>query len=242
MNTKDLKSQDYDGYHKYDKNVAKNYEKHRQDEKHWKEEDKFIENYILLRKNQISSLLDLPIGTGRFIHHYVNINSVVGIDISDSMLDEAREKLHCLPPDTSINLLQGSVFDLDFPDKQFDSTIIFRLFHLMPQASVKMAIKEICRVTRKEIVVQTYVPMNYFSILYRKAITKLKMIINYRNVSSIKETQDTTKPWSHIQAYYHRQEFFNDEFRKFNFFPITSNLLDKYENCEVRVTIFSKKN
>jgi SAM-dependent methyltransferase len=59
------------------------------------------------------SVLDLPVGTGRFFPAYAkNGASVLGVDISNNMLAEAAGKI---PPGASIRLEQADVLDLKQP-------------------------------------------------------------------------------------------------------------------------------
>ena len=231
-----MKNRLYDGYHKYDREVAQTYDQSRQQERHWILEDRFVGKYM--RSRPVEDLLDLPVGTGRFFHHYTGVRNVTGIDISEEMLLLAKEKLFLLPPEVSVCLEQGDVFALPFVNAAFDVTIVFRLFHLMPETSLARAIKELCRVTRKDVVVQTYVPedglRNPFQMRFRAAFRKLKSLFQHRNPSQ-------AQPWCHIQAYYHKQAIVDAEFAVCGFSPSGRELLDKYENCDVNVTIYSRK-
>src|SRR6185295_18414018 len=78
----------YDGYRKYTAEVASNYERDRQVEAHWWKEDAFIREHF--RDRPAARLLDIPVGTGRFLPHYKRAQTVVGVDVSDDMLIEAR--------------------------------------------------------------------------------------------------------------------------------------------------------
>jgi len=225
----------YDGYYKYDREVARTYDQSRQQERHWIREDMFVEKY--LRNRKVENLLDLPVGTGRFFRLYAGIRNVIGVDISEEMLAEARRKLSLLLPLVSVRLEQGDVFDLPFGDCAFDTVIVFRLFHLMPETSLGPAIKELCRVSRKEVVVQTYVPIkeidNPFQMLVITAFRKLTSLLKRWNPSQ-------TKPWCHIQAYYHEQTIIDKQFAICGFFPSETELIDKYDNVDVKITVYSK--
>ena len=225
----------YDGYYKYDHGVSETYDCSREIERHWLLEDIFIGKY--LQNRHIDSLLDLPVGTGRFFHHYSGIRNATGVDISEEMLLKAKEKLTLLPHEGSVRLEQGDVFDLPFGDGAFDAVIVFRLLHLMPKTALDTAIKELCRVSRKDVVVQTYVPMkgtwNPFQMRFRSVIRKFTSLFQHRNPSQ-------AKPWCHIHAYYHEQALVDAKFAVYGFLPLESALLDKYENSEVRATIYSK--
>ncbi len=234
-NNKKIQSyQEYDGYYKYDKNVADSYEESRRVEQHWEREDDFVKKY--LQRKKVKKLLDIPVGTGRFFDYYNKIDMVIGVDISDAMIAKSQEKLSRLSLDTCITIEQGDIFDLRFDNSEFDCIIVFRLFHLMSEQSISYAIKELCRVADKDIIVQSYVQPNKLRYLTSKIISKLNI---YKPKTDISEG---TKPWSHIQAYYHSQSFLDSEFKKHNFFPVTYKVLDIYGDYDVRATIYSKKN
>lgn len=235
-----MKQAPYDGYYKYDREVAQTYDQYRQQERHWAQEDGFVGMY--LQSRHIEDLLDLPVGTGRFFHHYTGVRSVTGVDISEEMLLKAKEKLCILPQGVSVHLEQGDVFALPFSEAVFDAVIVFRLFHLMPETSLEPAIKELCRVCRKDVVVQTYVPLKRFRSPFQVRLRAVfrKFTSPFECPTPSLDTTSPAKPWSHIQAYFHEQASIDAKFAMCDFLPSESIILDKYENSEVRATIYSK--
>jgi len=225
----------YDGYYKYDKQVADSYEETRCNERHWQMEDRFVKRYF--QKNRVEKLLDIPIGTGRFLKYYDCAESVVGVDISESMIEKCREKLLSNIFKNPILLEKGDVFNLQFDDLEFDCVIVFRLFHLMSEEAVKVAIKELCRVSSKDIIVQSYVQPNKFNSIIKKITTKLSLLYKNSNVSLLQKS----KPWSHIQAYYHNSNLLNLEFQKYSFLPAYTRSIDNYGGYVVKATVYSKK-
>ncbi|HKQ03913.1 MAG TPA: class I SAM-dependent methyltransferase [Blastocatellia bacterium] len=235
----------YDGYYKYDANIARDYDTSREKEVHWWREDQFIEAYF--NKRQINSLLDLPVGTGRFFIHYHNVRNLVGVDISKAMLEEAREKLVFLSSETSVRLECGDVFSLRFTDNEFEVTLVCRLFHLIPQHMVAKAIRELCRVTKGEIIVQTYTLTKaarislWRSRLKNKAFRSLHKIFPGLFYKKATESNAPLKPWSHIQAFYHQQSFLDSLFNNCGFYVLRRKILDKYEGTHVKFTIYSNE-
>jgi ubiquinone/menaquinone biosynthesis C-methylase UbiE len=226
----------YDGYYKYDRQVADSYDETRRDEKHWQMEDKFVKNYF--KKNKVNKLLDIPIGTGRFLKYYDCADYVVGVDISQSMIEKCKEKLLINTFSGFVHLEIGDIFDLKFNDLEFDCVIVFRLFHLMPEESVKAAIKELCRVSSKDIIVQSYVQPNKFISIIRKITAKLSSRYKSNDVLPIQKST----PWSHIQAYYHDSKLLDSEFQKYNFLPTCIHSIDNYGNYDVKAAIYSRQN
>lgn len=233
----------YDGYHKYDQAVAGDYDQAREVEAHWWLEDRFIEDYF--KGKEVNHLLDLPVGTGRFFRHYSGVRHLTGVDISDAMLQEAGKKLGLLPKAADTRLERGDVFALKFGDGEFDATVVWRLFHLIPPEMLGKAIAELCRVTRGEIIAQTYTPAGRWDRQLRKmrALWRKPAAAAPAPAPSRKPAQAGTpeaKPWSHIRAYYHPRSFCDGLFRDCGFLPAVHKLLDTYEGSDVNATIYRK--
>ena len=85
---------------------ASSYERARAGDKWDAEEAAFDELYGRVRPR---SVLDCPVGTGRFIDRYARDGvSALGVDLSEDMLAEAREKV---PPGAHVRLLKANVLD-----------------------------------------------------------------------------------------------------------------------------------
>ncbi len=223
----------------YDSEVARTYDCSRQRERHWDREDSFIGQY--LKRRHVDDLLDVPVGTGRFFHHYTELRSVTGVDISDDMLAKAREKA-ALQPRMSVRFEQGNVLALPYRDRAFDTVIVFRLLHLIPEADLDLAIKELCRVCRKDVVVQTYSPRTGIWSPVRSRLSALYSALAARcpHRPRSRSATSSAKPWSHIQAYYHEQHAVDSMFSKHGLSSCSSALLDRYRNTDVRATIYSR--
>ena len=70
--------------HDYNRQIAESYDADRQSEEHWAKENEFITKYF--KKKSADVLLDLPVGTGRFLKFYPLINKITGANISNDML------------------------------------------------------------------------------------------------------------------------------------------------------------
>jgi len=230
----------YDGYTKYDRTVAQSYDETRENEEHWVHEMRFVEKYF--RDRKIHKLLDLPVGTGRFFAYYSGVSNLTGVDISEEMLNEARKKIHLLPQTATVQLEQGDVFALRFEDFEFEAVIVMRLFHLIPENMLLGAIKELCRVTRGDIVVQTYAPIKVLSQKRPSILKRIAARLHRELTRPIKSNSCTaTTPWSHIQAFYHSQALIDSMFNSCGFDVSLSERLDVYHGNEVNATIYSKK-
>jgi hypothetical protein len=91
---------------RYDRQAATVYEEVRRDQKWDLEERVFDELYERVRPRTV---LDCPVGTGRFIDRYARDGvRALGVDLSDHMLAEAARKI---PAGADIRLVKGDVLD-----------------------------------------------------------------------------------------------------------------------------------
>jgi ubiquinone/menaquinone biosynthesis C-methylase UbiE len=236
----------YDGYHKYTGSIAASYDADREGEAHWWKEDEFVRDYFL--EKRVPRLLDLPVGTGRFFPRYALVEQVVGVDVSDDMLHEARRKLTSLPPGAIGGVERGDVFALRFGDGEFTHALVWRLFHLLPGHLLPRAVAELCRVTAREIVVQTYPPRPPATAIVpspsRRVASGLRRIarslLPSRPQPAPPVSAKDVKPWSGISSYAHQQDTVDALFRDHGFAPHMTTLLDTYDGSDVRVTVYQR--
>lgn len=188
----------YDGYKKYGVAEAAGYDEARMSEPLWREEERFVKNYFLT--HQPRRILDAPVGTGRFLHHYQHSKRVVGIDISDEMLNESSAKLRNLGQ-SHISVERGDIFHLNFADNSFDLVLCWRFAHLVPATLLADALRELGRVAAGEMLMQAYVGWPY----WRRVIGSLRRLPMkiYRLITC---NILPAPPWMHIQAYFHTNE------------------------------------
>jgi len=79
-----------------------------------------------LRKGSPKLILDVATGTGDFAMEALSLQPehVFGVDISDGMLDIAREKIKRKKLDQSITLMRGDSENLPFQENMFDAVIV----------------------------------------------------------------------------------------------------------------------
>lgn len=95
---------------KYEGERAKNYEAQRKGNSVYDWQQQAVE--MILRHYLPKSIIDVPVGTGRFFEAYMQLGcQVLGIDVSQDMLDLAHEKGYDYP------LLKADVFDLELWDE-----------------------------------------------------------------------------------------------------------------------------
>lgn len=106
-------------------------------------------------------VLDVGCGTGRFLDALLGDYERVGVDVSESMLERARER--------GIEVARAGGEQLPFPDDSFDLVTTFAvLHHIIDRDLVRATLREMARVTRPGggIIVWDHNPMNpYWPIL-----------------------------------------------------------------------------
>jgi ubiquinone/menaquinone biosynthesis C-methylase UbiE len=99
------------------------------------------------RKNALLGLsgkvLEVGIGTGRNLYYYPKDCSVIGIDNSKEMLENARKKAQSMK---NITLLLMDAEHLEFPDNSFDYIVL--TFVLCTVPDTLKALKEVRRVLK----------------------------------------------------------------------------------------------
>ncbi len=93
-------------------------------------EDQRIKEYLDKLPDH-SRVLDVPIGTGRFLKFYKDRNfNVTGIDISRDMLGEAEKKASKLGME--VRLLAGDATDMPLPDRSVDYIVSNKFVKWLP--------------------------------------------------------------------------------------------------------------
>lgn len=139
------------GARKYVGDVAAGYDAKRENSAKWRAEQATIED-IIDRLPEQSSVLDIPVGTGRFIPAYErNGHKWTGIDLSGDMLTEAGAKV--TRPELA-QLRTGDVTRLDEITglKAFDLAIMCRLTRWLLPAQRFVALRQLQSAARKMIV------------------------------------------------------------------------------------------
>jgi len=98
-----------------------------------------------------ATVLDAPVGTGRFIPIYLRHGlRVTGLDLSDDMLREAAA--YRSEAEGALELVKGSTTHLAFPDATFDAVVCFRFLPgKLNLVSVRKTLREFARVTRGKV-------------------------------------------------------------------------------------------
>jgi SAM-dependent methyltransferase len=130
---------------KYRGPIAHGYEAKRVGQPKWAAENAAV-GAVLRRFPPGTTVLDIPVGTGRFLPLYADLGlSVTGLDISKDMLRIARDKGH------GFDLRTGDIFAIDMPDKSVDVAVSIRIMNLIGPDDMARALGELQRVARRSI-------------------------------------------------------------------------------------------
>jgi ubiquinone/menaquinone biosynthesis C-methylase UbiE len=101
------------------------------------------------------AVLEIACGTGRFTVTLADRGAdIVGLDISDAMLAEAREKARDAGVADRLEFTRGDAARLPFPDDHFDAVFAMRFFHLADTPASFLS--EMCRVSRDRVFFDTF--------------------------------------------------------------------------------------
>jgi len=100
-------------------------------------------------------ILEVACGTGRFTVMLADRGAdIVGMDISEAMLEQGRKKAVAAGVDGNLSFMQGDAGRLPFPDDCFDAVFAMRFFHLAPDPEGFIA--EMRRVSKRRVFFDTF--------------------------------------------------------------------------------------
>jgi ubiquinone/menaquinone biosynthesis C-methylase UbiE len=135
---------------KYHGEKAKTYDAVRTKQARWDVENQIVGGWLAELKPK--SVLDCPVGTGRFIADYVKLGcDVLGMDISDEMIELAEKKQKKLKAGY-VRFQQGSATETGAKDKAFDGSVVVRFLDLIDEDAMRAVVTEMARVSRRFII------------------------------------------------------------------------------------------
>ena len=134
---------------RYYQDRARNYDQLRENQPSWPEEHRALRE-IATELGRALSVLDVPVGSGRFFPIYGDLDwSVSGVDVSDEMLEVARARSDGVLA-TKPRLIKGKATVLPFPESEFDVVVCFRFLQsIVSFGDANRVIAEIARVTKR---------------------------------------------------------------------------------------------
>lgn len=135
---------------KYSGQMAANYDSKRSKQLRWDLENKAVTE--MLRDEKHKTVLDIPVGTGRFLTLYKQLGlTCYGYDTSKAMLSLAKRKRG----GAAKVLEEGDIRKIPHKDNSMDVSVCVRFMDLVPEDTMQQAIKELARVTRHHIILTT---------------------------------------------------------------------------------------
>jgi ubiquinone/menaquinone biosynthesis C-methylase UbiE len=126
---------------KYAGKMAANYEAKRMKQERWHLENAAIEDF--LQRHQFKSVLDVPVGAGRFLALYQKLGlHCYGYDTSEEMLALAKRKR--IPATLEV----GDIREIPHKSNSMDASVCVRFMDLVPEDTMQKALHELARVTR----------------------------------------------------------------------------------------------
>lgn len=145
-----VEAADPDHYHG---EVARDYLNKRLQQESWHREQEVV-GELLGKLPEGLGVLDVPVGTGRFVEMCMARRmSVTGVDISQDMLDMARQTLGN-ELYGSCRMIKGSADALPFDAAAFELVICFRFFGLIPMALSERVMRELRRVCGRWMIIR----------------------------------------------------------------------------------------
>lgn len=218
----------YDGYSKYDRQVAQSYDEDRQGEEHWQAEYEWLAGYA--RRERLGRVLDIPVGTGRLLSAMTSASAVVGVDISDDMLQVARDAL-AKAGLAEVELRKGDALHLPDADRAFDTVACFRLVHLLPPQLLVPLMQELARVCSGRILLQVYLSREP-----RRRWPPIAWLLG--QLGRLRPQRKL--PWSHIQSYPHTWQVFRHAFDQAGLAVRARHALCAYAGSTVEVIELSR--
>lgn len=162
---------------------------------------------ILEGKNP-KKILDVATGTGDLAVALLSTQAteIVGIDISQGMLDLGKEKVKKNQWDKKIKMKIGDSENIDYPNDYFDAVTV--AFGVRNFENLDKGLSEILRVLRPEgdlIVLETAVPQNFllrqFYLLYTQSVMPIMGWIFSRDKSAYQYLSDSAAAFPHGKAF-----------------------------------------
>ncbi len=126
--------------------LAKKYDRNRARDAQWIFEDRAVDGF-LSAVPQGAGVLDVPVGTGRFIALYKKYGlKATGIDASADMLAEAARKAEDIGYSCSLHV--GDIRAIAAPDRGFDGVLCIRFLNWVDSEALMPVLAELNRVAR----------------------------------------------------------------------------------------------
>ncbi len=133
-------------------------------------------------------VLELGIGTGLTAPLYSPDWTVVGVDLSSAMLEQARKRITELGLNKRVTLLEADGAQLPFDDESFDVVLVPYVMSVVPDPlSVGRELRRVCRTTGQIILLNYFVNQDNFGARLVRWFSPVTTWIGFRT--------DLSLPW-----------------------------------------------
>ena len=143
---------------RYYGSLAATYDRERVSTPLWIREQEAVQR-LLGEVERGSSVIDVPVGTGRFLADYHERGlQVTGLDASTEMLAQSRDKAEALGMTATFQ--QGDLRALPFADRAFDLAVCIRFLNWVKGDDLAACIRELSRVSKQAVIgIRSYAPL-----------------------------------------------------------------------------------
>lgn len=132
---------------RYRGRMAAGYDAKRRKQLRWKLEENELEVHLDQRSKIDQNILDVPVGTGRFLKLYgLHQLKVTGLDSSEEMVKLARRKVP-LDQKANMTMATASILDVEASGK-FDHVVCFRFLDLMEESILHKVMRKLAACVR----------------------------------------------------------------------------------------------
>lgn len=142
----------------------------------------------LLAPQSGKRILEVGVGTGLSLPHYRDDTRIVGIDISEDMLDIARRRVEDQDLDHVEALLEMDAENLSFEDSSFDAVIAMYVASVVPNPDRLMAeMARVCKPDGDLMVVNHFASQNFILRGLERGLTPLSGLVGFRPSMDLSE-------------------------------------------------------
>jgi ubiquinone/menaquinone biosynthesis C-methylase UbiE len=135
----------------YSGTVANAYDDERSKLEKWASEQRIVESFLATLPSG-SSVVDIPVGTGRFVDAYYRLQlAPTGMDISSDMMAIAARK--ALEIGLNMSLYTADIRSIDAADDSFETAVCICFLNWIDINGAREAFHELVRVARKFLIV-----------------------------------------------------------------------------------------
>ena len=194
-----------------------------------------IKKRFVAKFNRQIDILDIPVGTGRWIPHLHNIASkYVGVDASQYMLDQAVLKLENCPDEfkENVELINSSIINLPLHNsKTFDLIISTRFLPHFSISEIKNIMSVLRTYSKTDLLVMTRVTdkrssilFEIFNLIIKSPLRAIRRYLKSGRLSYIKLDSDYNNIFNETGFHVVKKNLvFEDRHSRFEYWELTLN-------------------